>query len=72
MAFPAFSEHQDAFLSPLPPPTFESYIPNPATLSRFGQTIYPYWKERRIERGGHRIIPILNVSLGLMMFMSII
>ncbi|KAH9008340.1 hypothetical protein EDB83DRAFT_2531843 [Lactarius deliciosus] len=21
---------------------------------------YPYWKERRIERGGHRIIPTLN------------
>ncbi|KAF9467645.1 enhancer of polycomb-like-domain-containing protein [Collybia nuda] len=65
MAFPAFSEYQDTFSSPLSPPTFESYIvpswiPNPTNLSRLARTIYPYWKERRIERGGHRIIPTLN------------
>lgn len=29
----------------------------------FAWTIYLYWKERCIERGTHRIIPILNVSL---------
>lgn len=66
MAFPAFSEYQDTFTSPLPAPTFASYaipswIPPPATLLRIARTVYPFWKERRIERGGHRIIPILNV-----------
>lgn len=29
----------------------------------FAWTIYLYWKERCIERGTHRVIPILNVSL---------
>jgi enhancer of polycomb-like protein len=68
MAFPAFSEYHDTFASPLPAPTFEAYtipswIPNPANLIRIARAVYPYWKERRIERGGHRIIPVLNVSL---------
>jgi len=66
MAFPAFSDYQDAFASPLTPATFATYIvpawiPPPATLLRIARTIYPYWKERRTERGGHRIIPTLNV-----------
>ena len=26
------------------------------------KAICTYWRERRIERGGHRIIPTLNVS----------
>ncbi len=29
----------------------------------FVKAIYPYWKERQIERGGHHMIPTLNVSL---------
>lgn len=66
MAFPDFSEYQDTFSSPLLPPTFASYvvplwIPPPANFVRIARAIYPYWKERRIERGGHRIIPVLNV-----------
>ncbi|KAG5649953.1 hypothetical protein H0H81_001331 [Sphagnurus paluster] len=65
MSFPTFSDYQDTFSSPLPPPTFASYsvpswIPRPLDLYRIAHTIYPYWKERRIERGGHRIIPSLN------------
>ena len=42
--------------------TVPSWIPQPPQLLRFAKAIYPYWKERRIERGGHRIIPTLNVS----------
>ena len=67
MAFPPFSDYQDVFSSPLPPSVFASFIvatwiPPPAQLLRLAKVIYPYWKERRIERGGHRIIPTLNVS----------
>ncbi|KAG6907559.1 hypothetical protein DXG01_008441 [Tephrocybe rancida] len=65
MSFPSFQEYQDTFSSPLPAPTFEtfsqpSWIPTPQSLVRIARTIYPYWSERRLERGGHRIIPILN------------
>jgi enhancer of polycomb-like protein len=67
MAFPAFSEYQDTFSSPLTPTTFAAYtvpssIPSPAQLLRIARVVYPHWKERRIERGGLRIIPTLNVS----------
>ncbi|KAG6917434.1 hypothetical protein DXG01_002520 [Tephrocybe rancida] len=65
MAFPSFSEYQDTFLSPLPAATFTLYsvpqwIPAPSHLVRIARVVYEHWKERRIERGGHRIIPILN------------
>ncbi|KNZ80488.1 Enhancer of polycomb-like protein 1 [Termitomyces sp. J132] len=65
MAFPLFSEYQDTFSFPLSPATFASYsapqwIPTPSRLISVARTIYQYWKERRTERGGHRIIPILN------------
>jgi enhancer of polycomb-like protein len=51
----------------LTPDTFAAFavpssIPQPPQLLRFAKVVYPYWKERRIERGGHRIIPTLNVS----------
>ncbi|KAI0057206.1 hypothetical protein BV25DRAFT_1812676 [Artomyces pyxidatus] len=63
--FPPFTDYQDTFASPLGPDTFAafavpSWIPSPAVMLRFAKVIYPYWKERRIERGGHRIIPVLN------------
>lgn len=65
MSFPLFSEYQDAFSSALTPSVFASYtvpswIPAPANLIRISRAIYPYWKERRLERGGHKIIPTLN------------
>ncbi|KAG5635227.1 hypothetical protein H0H81_011992 [Sphagnurus paluster] len=65
MAFPSFAEYQETFSMPLPPPTFSAFvvppwIPSPANLHRIARAIYPYWKERRLERGGHRIIPTLN------------
>jgi enhancer of polycomb-like protein len=68
MAFPAFTEYQDVFTS-LSPTTFAAFkLPawfTPSTsinLPRIARVVYPYWKERRIERGGLRIIPTLNVS----------
>ncbi|KAH7923575.1 hypothetical protein BV22DRAFT_1015104 [Leucogyrophana mollusca] len=65
MAFPPFTDYQDTFSSPLAPSTFAtftvpSWIPPPAQLLRLARSIYPHWRERRQERGGHRIIPVLN------------
>ncbi|KAG6842112.1 hypothetical protein C0991_002766 [Blastosporella zonata] len=65
MAFPVFSDYQDIFSNPLSPSTFTSYsvpqwIPAPFQLVRIARIIHQHWKERRIERRGHRIIPILN------------
>ncbi|KAK2462409.1 hypothetical protein APHAL10511_005715 [Amanita phalloides] len=65
MPFPPFSDYQDNFSSPLPAPTFSNYtvpswIPQSQNLVRIAKVVYAHWKERRIERGGHRIIPVLN------------
>lgn len=65
MEFPAFSEYQDFFGSAIPPATFSSgmlpsLLPLPASMLRVAEAVYFYWRERRIERGGHRIIPVLN------------
>lgn len=65
--FPPFSDYQDTFIIPLQPELFAvfnvpSWIPQPPQLHKFAVTIYPHWKERRIERGGHPIIPVVNVS----------
>ncbi|THH11138.1 hypothetical protein EW146_g8143 [Bondarzewia mesenterica] len=63
--FPPFSDYQDTFSSPLGPDVFTAFsvpawIPQPPQIVRFAKVVYPYWKERRLERGGHRIIPVLN------------
>ncbi|KXN91311.1 Enhancer of polycomb-like protein 1 [Leucoagaricus sp. SymC.cos] len=63
--FPAFTDYQDTFSNELPLSMFASFVlpswlPKPPQLLRIARTIYPYWKERRVERGGHRIIPTLN------------
>lgn len=65
MTFPPFTDYQEAFSSPLPPSMFATFtvptwIPQPALLLRLAKVIYPYWRDRRIERKGHRIIPTLN------------
>ncbi|KAJ3490259.1 hypothetical protein NLJ89_g11451 [Agrocybe chaxingu] len=65
MEFPAFSEYQDVFSTPLPTSMFAtfvvpSWIPAQPALLKIAKAVYPYWKERRVERGGHRIIPTLN------------
>jgi enhancer of polycomb-like protein len=66
MEFPAFADYQDVFSIPLTPSTFAtcivpSWIPTAAALLRIAKAVYPHWKDRRIERGGYRIIPALNV-----------
>ncbi|KAK0483846.1 hypothetical protein IW261DRAFT_1465365 [Armillaria novae-zelandiae] len=65
MTFPEFSNYHDTFANPLPASLFATFyvprgIPPPPQLLRIARLIYPYWKERRIERGGQRIIPQLN------------
>ena len=65
--FPAFSEYQDIFASNLQPDMFALYavpawIPAPLQMLRFARLVFPYWRERRLDRGGHRIIPAVNVS----------
>lgn len=65
MTFPEFSNYHDTFANTLPDSLFARYfvprgIPPPLQLLRMARLIYPYWKERRIERGGQRIIPQLN------------
>ncbi|KAF8804069.1 hypothetical protein BYT27DRAFT_7108485 [Phlegmacium glaucopus] len=65
MEFPAFADYQDVFSTPLTPATFATcvvplWIPAPAALLRIARAVYPHWKDRRIERGGYRIIPALN------------
>jgi enhancer of polycomb-like protein len=70
MTFPPFSDYQETFSSKLLPSTFASFavpswIPEPSRLSAMAQVVYPHWRERRLERNGHRIIPALNVSISL-------
>ncbi|KZT10653.1 uncharacterized protein LAESUDRAFT_343366 [Laetiporus sulphureus 93-53] len=65
--FPPFSEYQDTFAAGLQPAIFAiyevpSWIPPPAHLTRLARTIYPHWRERRLERCGHPIIPSVNLD----------
>ncbi|KAJ3812653.1 enhancer of polycomb-like-domain-containing protein [Lentinula aff. lateritia] len=65
MHFPEFSEYQEVLSLPLPPATFASYspptwLPQPSHLLRLARVVYPYWRERCLERAGRRIIPHLN------------
>ncbi|OBZ78426.1 Enhancer of polycomb-like protein 1 [Grifola frondosa] len=65
--FPPFSDYQDTFAVPIQPSMFAlfsvpSWIPQPASLLRYARVVYPYWRERRLERGGHRIIPTVNLD----------
>jgi hypothetical protein len=68
MTFPPFSDYQDAFSSSLTPSMFATFtvptwIPQPVQLLHLAKVIYPYWRDRHVERKGHRIIPHLNVSI---------
>jgi enhancer of polycomb-like protein len=67
MAFPAFSEYEPVFSADLTPAFFAtftvpSWIPPTTQMLKFARAVYPYWRERRLDRRGHRIIPVLNVS----------
>lgn len=62
---PTFPEYEPFFANPLPPHFFPSFlipdsVPDSPILVRFARSIYPHWRERKIERGGRRIIPQLN------------
>ncbi len=65
--FPPYSDYHDTFAFPLHPNMFAvysvpSWVPPPPQMLRYARIIYPYWRERRQERDGHRIIPAVNVS----------
>ena len=60
--FPPFSEYQGIFSNKLSPNMLAvfsvlSWIPQSQQLIHFPMAIYLYWKECRIKRGGHCIIP---------------
>ena len=66
MPFPPFTDYQDTFSAPLSPSMFAdfitpSWLPAPAHLLRLARLVYPHWRERRLEAGGKRIIPAVNV-----------
>ncbi|KAH8977282.1 hypothetical protein EDB86DRAFT_2838091 [Lactarius hatsudake] len=68
--FPPFSEYQDTFSNKLTPDMLAAFavplwILQPQQLLCFAKATYPYWKEHRIERGGHRIIPTLKECLSI-------
>jgi enhancer of polycomb-like protein len=68
MDFPAFSEYEDVFSTPLPATTFATYMipswmPAPAALLKIAKALYGHWKGRKLGRKGHPIIPTLNVIL---------
>ncbi|KAG8879237.1 Enhancer of polycomb-like protein 1 [Tulasnella sp. 331] len=63
--FPPFSDYDAFFSVPVPPHLFPSFtippsVPEPLTLYNYARIIYPHWRERKMDRGGHRIIPQLN------------
>ncbi|KZT72208.1 hypothetical protein DAEQUDRAFT_705986 [Daedalea quercina L-15889] len=65
--FPPFIEYQDTFAEELKPSMFALYsvpdwVPTSAHLSRLARSIYPHWRERRLERGGHPIIPAVDLD----------
>ncbi|KAI0944834.1 hypothetical protein AcW1_001669 [Taiwanofungus camphoratus] len=65
--FPPFSDYQDAFETQLQPSMFAlftvpSWVPQPPHLAHLARVVYPYWRERRLERNGHRIIPGVNLD----------
>ena len=41
---------------------FPHFNPFPTQVLCYARIIYPYWRERRQERDGHRVIPAVNVS----------
>lgn len=66
--FPPFADYHGIFATPPHHTLFASLalpsdLPPPSHMVTVAQAIYPHWKQRRTERLGHPIIPILNVSL---------
>ncbi|KAF8479466.1 enhancer of polycomb-like-domain-containing protein [Gautieria morchelliformis] len=64
-AFPPFSDYEPTFAAPLPPATFATYtvpssVPPPERLVAIARAVYPYWRERKVEREGKRVVPQLD------------
>ncbi|KAI5116776.1 hypothetical protein M0805_008731 [Coniferiporia weirii] len=64
-SIPPFADYNDIFANELPHSFFATYmrptdIPIPSTLVRMARAVYPHWRDRKIEREGHRIMPALN------------
>ncbi|KAG8946440.1 Enhancer of polycomb-like protein 1 [Tulasnella sp. 419] len=62
---PLFSDFESFFGSPVPPHHFPDFLvppsfPQPAQLTKLARAIYPHWRDRKVDRAGHRIIPQLN------------
>ncbi|THH30198.1 hypothetical protein EUX98_g3973 [Antrodiella citrinella] len=65
--FPPFSEYYEAFAIDPHPTLFAlasvpAWAPSAPQLSKFAKAVYPHWSKRRQERGGHPIIPIVNLD----------
>ncbi|KAJ3473978.1 hypothetical protein NLI96_g12716 [Meripilus lineatus] len=65
--FPPFSDYQDAFAMQPQDNMFAlyaapSWLPPSPQLLRLAKALYPHWRERRMERGGHPIIPVVNLD----------
>ncbi|KAF8587580.1 hypothetical protein K439DRAFT_810742 [Ramaria rubella] len=66
--FPSFDNYYNFLATPLPPSTFASFevpsnLPPPEQMVKLAKAIYPWWKDRRMERNGHRIVPQLHVLI---------
>ncbi|KAI0341412.1 hypothetical protein BDW22DRAFT_1358947 [Trametopsis cervina] len=64
---PPMSMYEDTFATQLPAMMFAlfdapSWIPAPAQLVRLARGVYPHWRSRRTSRGGHPIIPVVNLD----------
>lgn len=62
-SLPAVADYHSTFATSLPPEMFAlfavpSWVPQAAQLLRCARAIYPHWRERREDRGGHRIYPL--------------
>ncbi|KAF7309638.1 Enhancer of polycomb-like protein [Mycena indigotica] len=65
MEFPTFADYSEVFKQPLHPSNFAAlqvpvWVPPPQTMVQIARAIYSHWKDRKLEREGHRIMPTLN------------
>lgn len=68
--FPNFDNYQSYFTDSLSPSLFANFaipadIPNPEKMVQLAGAIYPWWRERRMNRNGQRIVPQLHVCISL-------
>ena len=73
---PPFSDYNDIFANELAPSYFAGYIrpadlPQSQVLVKMARAVYSYWRERKIEREGQRIIPTLNVCFSCTILLSL-